>query len=434
MSPIPIVLCLLAAWPAPVPQDGAAVAERRARILDIARQYAELRWKAGPENALHGEDADGTHVDTPDTELSPDGWKPDGSENVGMPYAWGGFTSIEQFLEGLEEGRFAGHVPSTQHVSASAWTLGLDCSGFVSRCWDLPFKQSTRSLGALCYDLPGYDELRTGDILNKFDAHVVLFDEWADEERTSMHVYEAARLRVERSTYEVEALKRSGFVPMRYAPLEDRWVPMTALEATVELPAEGGRFLPGDGEPASSLDDFDRPLDDARMHEWVRYDHTSNWYPVPQTATRMVAGFDGDIVETQRRIDTEEGMLMRATTLDRMKPAEQDLIDFAAYGQPFQDVVVAECRVETGVYEVGEHRFPARRTSLTLEGRLRMRNALYPSVLTVLCVQSDEVPLQGILEAQVVIETDYSRDGREILSRNELGWRLKAYGVGSDDH
>jgi hypothetical protein len=76
----------LVAWlPA---QDAApdAQQQQRARILGIAREYAEFAWQGDAGNALHGPDANGIPVDTPDVSFDPQGWKPD-AVNRGMPYA-----------------------------------------------------------------------------------------------------------------------------------------------------------------------------------------------------------------------------------------------------------------------------------------------------------------------------------------------------------
>ena len=142
-----------------------ALGEERARILEVAERFASVRWRAEERHAFHGEDERGVRIDTPDAEFREGGWTV-GEENVGMPYAWGGFTSLERFEEELAAERYAGHVPVAGRAMASDRTVGVDCSGLVSHCWSLPLKQSTRSLGALSYELADYDELEPGDIVN----------------------------------------------------------------------------------------------------------------------------------------------------------------------------------------------------------------------------------------------------------------------------
>jgi cell wall-associated NlpC family hydrolase len=115
-------------------QDASAaddVAARRAAILERARAYAEHRWTASPANVLHGADADGVLVHTPDRSQRPDGWLPDGTENVGVPYKWGGFSSLDEFDAAVAAGRPAGELTDGIDLASSAHSVGVDCSGFV---------------------------------------------------------------------------------------------------------------------------------------------------------------------------------------------------------------------------------------------------------------------------------------------------------------
>lgn len=47
-------------------------------------------------------------------------------------------------------------------AAVSRFAAGVDCSGFVSRCWRLSRPFSTRELPALSISLPSWDELKTG--------------------------------------------------------------------------------------------------------------------------------------------------------------------------------------------------------------------------------------------------------------------------------
>lgn len=149
-------------------------------------------------------------VDTPDRDTytqwsSSVGWKAD-ELNIGVPYQWGGFSSIsgfnltnpEDFKDqytgtGSYQGKihYAGDIfTSTPVISNKA--CGVDCSGFVSRCWNLSTKQSTRTLGDPNISIPiTFDSLEMGDILNRYNSHVILFHEFTDENKTQIHVFEA---------------------------------------------------------------------------------------------------------------------------------------------------------------------------------------------------------------------------------------------------
>jgi len=452
-----LILCawiaVFAAWPAfasttVAPQEEAkapAQEDRRSSlreaILLSAQRYSDFRWRGDEKNALHGEDPNGTHIDTPDESFDPAGWRVDGSENVGMPYAWGGFSSIEEFERGLRLGHYAGHVPSTEHMDGSAYSLGLDCSGFVSRCWDLPLKQSTRSLGSLCTELASYDELQPGDIINKFDSHVVLFKEFLDPQRSRMRVVEAARLKVAESDYEVAQLKSAGFVPMRYAPLQVDWVPMDALKATTEVSAKekGGEFersagIPRSGE--SAREEFlglAPMLAGAGVGDWVRYHFVdSGREPKRRTITHLLARRGGEWLHTQTHVDTEIGALMRTGRASVGLGSIEELLLLTCPGEPYREVKLESARIEEGEVVLAGKRHDALRVHLTVEAQLLMRHAHYPTTMEFGLVVSDEVPVCGITEVRLTIETDYAQPGTSAarLYKTERNWSLLAFGKG----
>lgn len=162
-------------------------------VLRLARAYVEHEWSAGPANALHGPDPQGIQVDTPDDGYREGGWHLDGRANRGLPYQWGGDSTPEEFDAGLRAGRPAGHVVSGRTPShrpqESQYPVGVDCSGFITRCWGLPERESTRSLFRVADALPSYLDLKPGDILNRYDKHVLLFVGWCDEEKTRLRAY-----------------------------------------------------------------------------------------------------------------------------------------------------------------------------------------------------------------------------------------------------
>ncbi len=91
--------------------------------------------------------------------------------NARVPYKWGGFNTIAQFDEGLKNGKFAGDK-HTQGVSREA--VGVDCSGFVSRCWELSTHYGTSMMPGICTKRTNWDIARPGDAVLK-SGHVRLF-------------------------------------------------------------------------------------------------------------------------------------------------------------------------------------------------------------------------------------------------------------------
>ena len=53
---------------------------------------------------------------------------------MGLPYDWGGWAKLSDFDKQIEQGYGAGSMPEDGSLSC---TTGHDCSGYVSRCWQL---------------------------------------------------------------------------------------------------------------------------------------------------------------------------------------------------------------------------------------------------------------------------------------------------------
>lgn len=209
----------------PIPLVAASIT--RAGALKTAATFAEHRWTPSRANVRSGPDSSGIVVRTPDRSTgNPDLWQP-GKPYSGVPYKWGGFDTIATFERGVRAGKAAGDLYNAEKrrkggAAVSAEAVGLDCSGFLSRCWGLSEKQSTRSLPALSRRLGSLADLRPGDALNQPGGHVVLFVRWLDDSRTRFHCYEAepfSRVRLsERNAVEMLA---AGYAPLRYRGMRE---------------------------------------------------------------------------------------------------------------------------------------------------------------------------------------------------------------------
>ena len=202
----------------------------RDEVIAVARSYASYQWMGRPENVKKGADAEGVAVMTPSaasaSEAQP-GWWVVGQTNTGVPYKWGGFDSLESFATGIRKGKAAGDLynPGKRKLGGAAVSgeaVGLDCSGFISRCWKLSKKYDTATLAALCVTLPTAADLKPGDIMNYPNGHVVLFHRWLDGAKDHAEFYEAEPyskvLASDRSTVELAA---NGFKALRYRKIKD---------------------------------------------------------------------------------------------------------------------------------------------------------------------------------------------------------------------
>jgi len=205
----------------------------RTEALLIANSYAEHRWRASETNLHHGTDPQGIMVDTPDEKFHPVkgvvGWWRSGSWNTGMPYKWGGFDTPQDFDRRIAQGLWAGDVFTTRKrdlndSAVSRHAVGVDCSGFISRCWRLSAPISTYQIPARCTQLSDFDDLRPGDVVNKERVHVALFVKFDDPQRKNIVVYDVGcppNWKVVRHLMSVAYLRQQGFKAWHYRAMRE---------------------------------------------------------------------------------------------------------------------------------------------------------------------------------------------------------------------
>jgi hypothetical protein len=220
---------------------GPAASVTRDEVLAIAGAYSRMEWQPAAHHAFHGLDSKGIRVDTPDAGfrlLGKTGWWKPGRVEMGMPYKWGGFDTPASFQAGLTAGKYAGDIHSAQKrrlldAAVSEQAAGIDCSGFISRCWRLDRAYSTREMGQLTEPI-GWDELRPGDILNAYNRHVVMFVSW-DADGKNLHTFEAGTFpdwKVGPKRIPIKLLKDQNFQPLRYRQIRDTPPPRVAENPT----------------------------------------------------------------------------------------------------------------------------------------------------------------------------------------------------------
>jgi len=136
----------------------------RVTALKIGESYALHKYKCTAKNlsATDVSAPDGDFVRTPS-------WLVVGS-NARVAYKWGGFNTLAQYDAGLAAGKFAADI-NTDGVSSYA--VGVDCSGFVSRCWQMGSHYSTSSMPAITTQYASWNDLQPGDAIHKI-GHVRL--------------------------------------------------------------------------------------------------------------------------------------------------------------------------------------------------------------------------------------------------------------------
>jgi hypothetical protein len=201
----------------------------REEVLATAYRYTQVTWIPESRHVCHGPDSEGVMVHTPDATLvkygDKHGWWQPGVAAKSIPYQWGGFDTPESFLAKIAAGKKAGDIGDKAKrklgdAGTSRDCCGIDCSGFVSRCWKLPRPVSTCDLPQICDPLASWGDLQPGDILlNK--KHVVLFVKWRVPGK-ELTAYEAGPFpvwRVSACGLYKDLLEKQGYRPWRYRRL-----------------------------------------------------------------------------------------------------------------------------------------------------------------------------------------------------------------------
>jgi hypothetical protein len=383
----------------------------RDEILAIAGRYAEHRWQASADNVFHGPDQSGIYVDTPDSSFRKDGFVI-GRPNIGIPYKWGGFSTIADFDRGLLNGKFAGHLRKGRSPG-SAQAVGVDCSGLVSRCWDLPRKHSTRSLGNLCYQLKSYDDLLPGDILNRFDKHVMIFESFVEPTRIRLSAYEAVYPRVKRNIHSVADLKAQSYVPLRYMPLDERWSSNNLGPVGFQRSTEDKiRFVASSGP--SPMEDLKNPIAQASPGEWAKYRLLDG------ETTYSITRRDEDCVVVREQFSRRGKSQFRERSLKRNLLLTSSLIVFGGFDQDFGKIRVVQSEVTQGACSIGERAFDSVRIRLQLKTSLLTRGIINPVEIDIDCILSEQIAVSGVVHCRFEVETDRGETSKTTVRNLEL--------------
>ncbi len=192
---VSIVVCaLLLAPPArAIPRDD---------VLGHAAAFALHRWTTTDANRTAECSA------SYESDYGPGTW-------VGLPYDWGGYVTIAEFDAQIADGYGAGSHSSDGILEC---TTGLDCSGFVSQCWETSH-ESTRTLDSVAR-ATAWDDILRGDAVNDAGSHVVLYTHTSSAGQPLF--YEAAgtpdkvRINTTGGWSYVD-----GYVPLRFEGIEE---------------------------------------------------------------------------------------------------------------------------------------------------------------------------------------------------------------------
>lgn len=152
-----LAAALVLAGGAAVGGAGEARAITRSEVLARAKAFALHPWTCTQQNLAASCNGAYQSVYVP-------------GDYVGLPYDWGGYMTLFEFDQGILAGKGAGSYPDDGIL---ACTVGLDCSGFVSKA--LGASHHTTSDMASIATAIGVGDLLAGDIFNQAGYHVAMY-------------------------------------------------------------------------------------------------------------------------------------------------------------------------------------------------------------------------------------------------------------------
>ncbi len=165
------------------------------KVIEKALLYANHEWSASEKNVMHGMDENGRFIDTPDVTWKGEkldcGWWVPNQINKGIPYSWGNASTLEEFDNGIAMGKYAGNVPEDTSRYGSHNCVGVDCSGLLTVCWELPKKIAARDIPGIA-EVIDIKDVRQGDVF-AIRSHVMFFKEFIDEEKSRVRIIDSTR-------------------------------------------------------------------------------------------------------------------------------------------------------------------------------------------------------------------------------------------------
>jgi MYXO-CTERM domain-containing protein len=153
------MIALLALFAAPP-----ALAIPREDVLDNAALYASHVWESRSINQ-YAECTDGDY----ESDYPP-------GDYVGVPYDWGGYVTLGEFDDQLDDGYGAG---SHSWHGVLSCTTGVDCSGFISMAWETDHYSTSTFADGPTSEIT-WSQVKRGDAVNDAGSHVVLFTHETD--------------------------------------------------------------------------------------------------------------------------------------------------------------------------------------------------------------------------------------------------------------
>ena len=153
--------------------------------IEIAESYRDLIWFVQEDNVMENYTLTGNPQNGYTDEQPCDWIDLIGEYSVGMPYHYGGRDDFIEWEEDYVDGTLGPGGHSVHYPGSLIWASGIDCSGFVGRCWEIDnyilHMYFNTTYIANNYEEVTVEELQPGDCFVKPGVHARLFYEWGED-------------------------------------------------------------------------------------------------------------------------------------------------------------------------------------------------------------------------------------------------------------
>ncbi|MDO9577674.1 MAG: hypothetical protein Q7J16_07290 [Candidatus Cloacimonadales bacterium] len=193
--------------------------------LEIAENYRDLIWYVESDNILGNYTTSGDPQQGYTDEYPCDWVDQIGEYTIGMPYQYGGRDDFDEWTEDYVNGVYGPGGHSVHYPGSLGWAAGIDCSGFVGRCWEID--EYTLLMYFNCtyiannYQEVTVEELQPGDCFVKSGVHARLFYEWGEDNNViTVEATSGTYNRVLQYEYDLlQDIINQGYVLRRNIPL-----------------------------------------------------------------------------------------------------------------------------------------------------------------------------------------------------------------------
>ncbi|MCU7503023.1 MAG: T9SS type A sorting domain-containing protein [Ignavibacteria bacterium] len=389
----------------------------RNTALRLAESYVLYKYQCKQNNLAPSDitGPDGDLVRTPSWLIA--------GMNAKVPYMWGGFCTLSDFSNGLLNGRYCGDINT---AGISRYAVGVDCSGFVSRCWSLSYHCTTSAMPNITTQYSSWDEIRPGDAVLT-NGHVRMFVDKASN--GALRVVEASGRDWAVSYWSYTPSDLTAYTPRAYSGMVSDYSVKQPLLLSVLKQSDGTAKITFSCD-TSGVKGF-RLYSSADGTNWKQIQNENTLKSFSTTVSMSSSTEYYRVSSVLNNSTLTESSLSNALGIGKSSAAKKILIvdgfDRDAGGWRGNGTVFT-CRYGSALSALNMP-FESVKSSQLTSGQAGLNN--YDAVYW---MSGDESTLNETFSTaeQALVQSYLEGGGKLFVSGSEIGWDLSAKGTASD--